>query len=138
MKKMFKKMTKTEVFCDFCVKKRQVSVAINELLFLATDTCLFFTENIHKHLTFFTFSTFLLKIANLIFEVWCQKNNCQVLMPTEFLVKTNKIYQLHFEKQNLPENIQIFKKSNQKNEKNVVKVKFFVIFVINKKSGKCQ
>src|SRR3977135_2058069 len=125
MKKMFKKMTKTEVFCDFCVKKRQVSVAINELLFLATDTCLFFIENIHKHFTFFTFSTFLLKIANLIFEVWCQKNNCQVLMPTACLVKTNKIYQLHFEKQNLPENIQIFKKSNQKI---VVKMKKSEVF----------
>ena len=55
-------------FVIFVFKKNwQVSVTRNKILFLATDTCQFlFIENIQKQFTFFDFSTFLLKIGNLI------------------------------------------------------------------------
>ena len=56
-------MKKAKYFVISVIKKRQVSVARNKLLFLATETCLFFVENIHKHFTFF-------HISNISFENW--------------------------------------------------------------------
>src|SRR3977135_373132 len=94
-------------------KKWQVSVGRNKILFLASDTCHFFLLKIFTNTSlFFTFSTFLLKIANLIFEVWCQKNNCQVLIATECLVNTSKRYQL--QKTKVPKKYSNFQKLKSK------------------------